>query len=39
MAKTKQALFVIFAGPKQKGALDVCYIALDGYPTIEIESG
>jgi hypothetical protein len=34
MAKTKQALFVIFAGPQQQVASGACYIALDGYPTI-----
>jgi hypothetical protein len=34
LAKTKQSLFVIFAGPKQKVALGACYIALDGYPTM-----
>jgi hypothetical protein len=34
MAKTKQALYVIFAGPQQQVASGACYIALDGYPTI-----
>ena len=34
MTKTKQALFVIFAGRKQKVPLGACYIALDGHPTM-----
>jgi hypothetical protein len=34
MAKAKQALFVIFAGPQQQVAFGACYIALDGYPTV-----
>ena len=34
MAKTKQSLFVIFAGPQQQLVPSACYIALDGLPTI-----
>ena len=34
MAKTKQLLFVIFAGPQQQVAPGAYYIALDGYPTV-----
>jgi hypothetical protein len=34
MAKTKQTLFVIIAGPQQQVAPGACYIALDGYPTM-----
>ena len=34
MAKTKQSLFVIFSGPCQRIASGVCYIALDGHPTM-----
>jgi len=34
MAKTKQSLFVIFAGPQQQLVPSACYIALDGNPTM-----
>ena len=34
MVKTKQTLFVIFAGPEQKVAFGICYIAPDGHPTM-----
>jgi hypothetical protein len=34
MAKTKQSLFVIFAGPQQRVVPGACYIARDGYPTV-----
>ena len=35
MAKTKQSRHVIFAGPQKEGASGACYIALDGYSTIQ----
>ena len=34
MAKTKQTLFVIFAGPQQRVASGICYIARDGTTTM-----
>jgi hypothetical protein len=34
MAKTKRALFVIFAGPQQRVASGTCYIARDGTTTM-----
>jgi hypothetical protein len=34
MAKIKQLLVVIFAGPQQQVAPGAYYIALDGYPTV-----
>jgi hypothetical protein len=34
MAKTKQALFVLFTVPRHQVAPGACYLAWDGYPTI-----
>jgi hypothetical protein len=34
MAKTKQALFVIFAGPQKHVPQGTCYIAPDASPTM-----
>lgn len=34
MAKTKQTLFVIFAGPQQQVATGTCYVAQDGTTTM-----
>ena len=34
MAKTKESQFVLFTAPHQQVASGVCYIALDGFPTI-----
>jgi len=35
MEKTKQSRYVIFAGPQKQGASGACYIAMDGFPTIQ----
>jgi len=34
MAKKKQSLFVIYAGPQQQVASGTCYIAHDASPTM-----
>ena len=34
MAKTKELLYVLFAGPQKQVASGACYIAMDGYSTI-----
>ena len=35
MAKTKQSRYVLFAGLQKRTAFGPCYIALDGYSTIQ----